>query len=275
MAAPCGERRAAGLPGYGRMAGFVRSLIRSQVVCSRRFDERLPAEYRLDGNREFLDRVVPEYLAAGQAVCDVGGGKNPVVGPARKRQLGLRITGLDIDSTELAAAPEGVYDEAIAADISRYRGRASADLVICQALLEHVRDVDGALCGIASILKPGGRALLFVPSRNAVFARLNLVLPQRLKRRLLFAVFPEMGRDHGFPAYYRKCTPRGLARMSAHHGLVCERQILYYHSEYFRCCFALHALWRLWVMVFRSLAGPEAAETFTCVLRKSAAEAGE
>ena len=99
------------------------------------------------------------------------------------------MVGLDIDGKELSAAPDGLYDRTAAADITKYRGQGDADLVICQALLEHVHDTGRALEAIASILKPGGRALIFVPSRNAVYARLNLLLPENLKRRILFAFF--------------------------------------------------------------------------------------
>ena len=65
-------------------------------------------------------------------------------------------------------APEGCYDRVIVADICRYRGTTEADLVICRAVLEHVVDADQALAGLASIAKPGGYLLLFIPSRNAI-----------------------------------------------------------------------------------------------------------
>jgi SAM-dependent methyltransferase len=68
---------------------------------------------------------------------------------------------------------------------------------VCQALLEHVSDVNGAFESIASILRPGGQAVIFVRSRNAVFARINLVLPEKFKRWILFQVFPQAIGDGG------------------------------------------------------------------------------
>src|SRR5262249_9719381 len=78
-----------------------------------------------------------------------------------------------------------------------YRGSSEADLVICQAVLEHVADTGSAMSCIASMLKPGGVALLFIPSRNAAFARLNLALPSGFKRALLHGLYPStrFGRD--------------------------------------------------------------------------------
>jgi 2-polyprenyl-6-hydroxyphenyl methylase/3-demethylubiquinone-9 3-methyltransferase len=201
-------------------------------------------------------------------VYDVGGGKNPVIGPERITELDLRVIGVDIDGGELASAPVGSYDRTVCADIGSYQGPGDGDLVICQALLEHVRDSGAALRAIASILKPGGRALIFVPSRNAVYARLNLLLPEALKRKILFAVFPETRRDHGFRAFYDRCTPAGFVSMAAQQGLLTEDCRLYFQSGYFRFCLPLYAAWRLWMFLFRLFAGRQAAETFTLILRK-------
>ncbi len=245
-----------------------RRFVDYQAKLSLRFDGLLPEGFRLDGNREFLDTLVPAFVQPRTVVYDVGGGKNPVVAPQRKAELGLRVIGLDIDGEELASAPAGAYDQTVCADISAYRGSGDGDLVICQALLEHVRDTGATLRAISSLLKPGGRALIFVPSRNAVYARLNLLLPEALKRKILFAVFPNMRRDHGFPAFYDRCTPAEFVGMAAQHSLVTEDCRLYFQSDYFRFCFPLHAAWRLWVLLFRLFAGRQAAETFTLILRK-------
>ena len=248
---------------------FFRRLINIQVGWSRRFDHLLPPVYSVDGNRDFLDDLVPRHLRSGMRIYDVGGGKNPVISRHTKTALDLRVVGLDIDHHELLAAPTGAYDESICADITQYAGAGDADLVICQSTLEHTRDNSAALKALAGILKLGGRALVFAPSRNAVYARLNLLLPEQLKRRILWAIYPEMSRDHGFPAYYDRCTPAHFAQMGREHGLAVEDRRLYFHSTYFRFCLPLHAIWRLWIALFRRLGGSEAAETFACVFRKA------
>jgi SAM-dependent methyltransferase len=247
-----------------------RQLVDSQVWLTYHFDRLLPDEFQIDGNRDFLNVMLPLYLQRGMRIYDVGGGKNPVVSAQLKTELGLTIIGLDIDKAELLGAPPGIYDGTICTDILTYRGRGDADLVICQALLEHVIDTDRALAAISSVLKPGGRALIFVPCRNAVYARLNLLLPEKLKRSLLFGVFPETRRDHGFPAYYNQCTPASFNEMGLRSGLITVSRRLYFSSNYFRFCLPLHALWRLWLLLFRYLAGSEAAETFAAVFQKEA-----
>ncbi len=240
-----------------------------QSRLSLRFDRLLAPEFRLDGNRDFIENLVPAYLSPGMVVYDVGAGRNPLIRPEHKSALGMKVVGLDINAMALRAAPLGAYDEAICADVCEYSGHADADLVICQALLEHVRSVDKAFRGIASVLKPGGRAAIFVPCRNAIYARINLILPEALKRALLFAIFPGMRRDHGFPAFYDQCTPSKLERIARRHGLVTEHRRIYFESSYFRFFFPLHALWRIWVALFRFIAQDEAAETVSLVMRKA------
>ena len=80
-------------------------------------------------------------------------GNHPLLSMDEKVLWGLRVFGLDINDGELSKAPTGAYDATIRADITRYRGREDADVVICQALLEHVTDTNSAFAGLASILK--------------------------------------------------------------------------------------------------------------------------
>lgn len=208
-------------------------------------------------------------IKQGATVWDLGGGKHPLIDPAVKSDNKLRVVGLDISAEELRAAPAGAYDETVVADISSFRGRGDGDLVFCQALLEHVRDTAAAFKGISSILKPGGKAVIFTPSRNAVFARLNLVIPQRQKERMLFAIYPDARGQQGFPAHYDRCTPRQFRRMAEAAGLRVTDEHLYYQSNYFNFAFPIHFVWRLWVLLFALVAPASAAETFTMTFTKN------
>jgi SAM-dependent methyltransferase len=250
------------------MSSLFSRFAQGQQNLSKSFDRLLPIDCQVDGNRDFLDHWIEPHLKYGSVVYDVGGGKNPVIGLGAKHRLGLRLIGLDVDQDELTASPPGVYDERICADITQYHGQANADLVVCQALLEHVRDSQAAITAIASILKPGGTALIFLPSRNAVFARINLLLPQRLKRKILHTVFPSTLRDQGFPAYYDHCTPADFRRLAASSGLAVEVCKVYFRSSYFTFFFPLHFVWRIWMLIFRLFKGEQAAETFSLALRK-------
>lgn len=256
------------------MKGLLQRFVAQQVSWSAAVDGLLPQSYRLDGNRFFIDSFYGRFLRSGQVVVDVGGGKQPLISAEQKRAFGLTVIGFDISAAELGAAPAGRYDECICADITDFRGTAQADIVICQALLEHVPSTERAFRAIGSLLKPGGLALIFAPSRNAVFARLNLLLPQRLKRAILFAVFPQTRHAQGFVSYYDRCTPRDFEAMARAANLEVVERHFFFRSAYFTFFVPLHVLWRLWVALFRGLRREQAAETFVYAFRKRAAGAG-
>ncbi len=249
---------------------YFRDVINVQINWSNKLDRLLPDEFRLDGNQNFIHEFVTPYLTPGALVYDVGGGKQPMIPVESKVELGVRIVGLDIDEGELRSALPASYDATVCCDITKYRGNADGDVVICQALLEHVTNVANALRSIDSILKPGGVALLFVPSANAMYARLNLLMPERLKRAILFRVFPSTSKSQGFRAYYDRCTPREIKKVAGTCGLLTERLRLYYHSNYFSFVAPLYALWRVWLLLFYVIDREQAAETFSVALRKPA-----
>ncbi|MBT2133559.1 methyltransferase domain-containing protein [Croceibacterium sp. LX-88] len=229
----------------------------------------MPETLRRDGNRTFLDEYAPSAIEHGATIYDVGGGSQPFVSLEAKQRFNLTVVGLDVSSEELAKAPEGIYDRAITADLCKFVGAGDADIVICQATLEHVPDVAGAIRAIASILAPGGKAFLFAPSRNALFARLNLLLPQGLKTKLLFSLFPSTDDGHnGFPAYYDNCTPRDIERLVQDNGLVVKDRALFWMSAYFMAFVPAYLIWRLAQGVSYGIRRGNAAETFIYVLEK-------
>jgi SAM-dependent methyltransferase len=253
------------------MQSLLRAFVDWQIKLSRTFDRWLPQEYTTDGNDDFRDNVLPLYITRNMVIYDVGGGSRPYVDVSLKRERNLTVVGLDIDAEELRAAPAGTYDTTVCADITRYDGRKDADLVICRAVMEHVRDTNKAFAALVTIVKPGGRVAIFVPSRNALFARLNLLLPEPLKRSLLFRIFPDKRRmrEGGFKAYYDKCSPKQFSRMAGVHGFQIEFQKSYFISSYFSFFLPAYLLWRLWIVSFRAIMGDQAAETFVMVLRRS------
>lgn len=228
----------------------------------------LPDMYLNDGNRDFIDRFAPGHLASNLKIYDVGGGKQPFIAPPQKQALGLTVVGIDISAAELEKAPQGAYDSMVCADIAKYQGVGDGDLVFCQAVLEHVQDTEGAMRSIASLLKPGGKALLFVPSRNAVFARLNLLLPEKVKRWVLFTVYPSAKAAQGFPSFYARCTPKDMIAMAKVNNLKLADARYYYISSYFSFFFPFYLLWRFWIVLYQLLAGYQAAETFSFALVK-------
>ena len=139
-----------------------------------------PPKFNMPEKYLFQDQVLSRVNSAKQ-IYDVGGGKHPFVSSS-DLSADVRVTGIDITESELLAAPVGAYDSVIVGDIAEIVGNGDGDLVICNAVLEHVKDADKALYAIKSLLKPGGEAVINVPCRHALFAKVNRILPEKLKR---------------------------------------------------------------------------------------------
>lgn len=253
-------------------SGVLRRLIATQTRLSAWFDGILPADLARSGSSDFTSDMIRPYVLPGTTLCDVGGGAQPMFSVEEKTALDLEVIGLDIDQAELDKAPSGAYDRVVCADITRFEpGDIVADLVICRTVLEHVRDNEAAFASLAGILKPGGVLLVFVPSKYALFAIANRVLPERTKQRLLFSLFPHKADGHsGFPAFYDRCTPWQFRRLAASNELETREQRLYYWSSYFTIVFPLHAVMQTLKWALRPVAPELLAETFGMALQKSA-----
>lgn len=245
-----------------------RRLIRINQVLSYSIESMLPQELQRDGSQWFTEAFVPRYLRPGLKIYDVGGGRHPTFSAEQVRALNLDVTGIDISRVELDAAPPGTYARTWCADIAQVCGEGDGDLVLCRTLLEHVADVEKAISALASLLKPGGIALIFVPNRRAVFAQLNRLLPQEFKRRLLFTLFPMAREGQGFVAYYDRCTPGELKTLSSRNALRVEAEHYFYRSDYFTFFLPAHLLWRAYSSFTRMMWKEEASETFLMALEK-------
>jgi len=252
----------------GPIRKLFRLFIASQFWLSRAFDRLLPRHFRIDGSKTFREEVAWSHVRPGMLIYDIGGGKHPLVDSDKKTELGLRVTGLDVDASELARAPAGCYDNVCCCDIAEYRGLAEADLVICQATLEHVHDNTKAIAAIASVVKPGGLVAIFAPSRYAAYARLNLLLPEKVTHQMLDFVCPTNQGSHGFRAYYDNCSIRELSALGRRNGLEVVAFHRYYLSGYFGVFFPAYVIWRLWFLVNYAIDRERAAETFTIIFRK-------
>ena len=246
--------------------GFIRSFIDVNIRLSKATDQWITS---LDDT--IVWRRFAERIAAGDSVADVGGGKQPAREKLPFPDVELeRYDGFDIEATELELARDK-YTSIHVADITQMDEQSASqyDWVICLSTLEHVLDDRAALEGLARIMKPEARLYIRVPYRGAVFAVTNRILPNNLKRWLLYSIFPSKKGD-GFPAYYRGCAVSMMVENGRAVGLnqVPGEVNKVYTSTYFMFFFPLYLVWRIVTAVQYSL-DRDYCERFEIVFEKS------
>jgi len=117
----------------------------------------------------------------GQRVLDVGSGRSATVPPGA-RPSGTWYVGNDISAGELALAPEGSYDDTVAADIRRFEPtlESAFDLVVSFQVLEHVRPLAPALENLRRYLRPGGRLVAQLSGTFGAYSLIARVTPRRV-----------------------------------------------------------------------------------------------
>jgi SAM-dependent methyltransferase len=145
-------------------------------------------------------------------ICDIGGGRTPLLWPREVRELGVEYTLMDVSQDELDLAPEGHHtlclDIAAPLDPSQHE---RFDLIFSKFVAEHVPDGGAMHRNILRMLRPGGHAFHLFPTLYHPAFVANRILPMHLTDRLRNAahgvVYPK------FPAVYSMCFGPSPTRM--------------------------------------------------------------
>lgn len=250
------------------MKNAIQKVISLNKRVSNWFDGFIADDFHVYGTEIFDTEIMPKYLESGKTVFDIGGGKHPNIDANTKSGKNLRIIGMDIDAAELKQAPDGFYDDIQVIDITKESGSQKADIILCRALMEHVKDTKAAIENMSGMLNDGGHIMMFLPCRNAVFSRLNLILPESWKLKLLNLAYPEKMHRIGFKAYYNRATPEKFKKMANDLGLEVAECRIFWASRYLEICFPAHIIWRFYQMIARGFGADNLCETFIMVLKK-------
>lgn len=164
----------------------------------------MSGEFRYTG-REELDQahLLPRYnrhiaglvlkaIAPGQVLLDFGAGTGTIAALVREGAGAARLLCVEIDAANAAdlkaAGFEVVADAAQAAP-------GSVDVVYSSNVLEHIEDDVAALKKLHACLKPGGRAVFWVPAFACLWTAMDdrVAHCRRYTRRSLEAAFLKAG----------------------------------------------------------------------------------
>lgn len=148
------------------------------------------------------------------------------------------LVAVDIDADELAA--NAVIDDRRLGDVGKHLPLedCEASVLVSRALLEHVADVPQAVAEMARVLRPGGKALHFVPARNSLFGIAARRGPFETLKRLVHLAIPGSRGQVEFPVHYDHCTAGALEKLFKSAGFtdvnvdVCYSQSGYFHPVY-------------------------------------------
>lgn len=177
----------------------------------------LPARYATRW-RDPFEAAIAQRRDTATAILDIGSGRHPTLGPG-ERPAGVRYVGFDLSADELAAAGPGAYSEHVVADVALRQPALDGafDLAVSWQVLEHTRDLRGAVENVRAYLRPGGSFVALFSGAWSAFGVANRLLPNRIGTPLVEAVMrrKELNRPV-FPAYYDRCYASALRRVFAH-----------------------------------------------------------
>lgn len=145
-----------------------------------------------------------------QSVCELGGGRSPLLTRQFVKDKGLHYVVNDISPAELARGPGWVAKACF--DISSTEIPASLygqfDFIFSHMLMEHVAHGETAYRNIYNMLKIGGVCFHFHPVLYHPALVFNWLMPECFSKRLLLLLQPDR-HDEGypkFPAKYSFCV---------------------------------------------------------------------
>ncbi len=203
-------------------------------------------------------------------VVDAGGGKTCPFARHRTPGKGVRIVAVDLSEEELAFNQD--VDEKRVADLSVDLPfeDSEVDLLVSRWLVEHVSDTDAFLSHCHRVLKPGGRMIHLFASKNAPFALLNRMLPERVSQRILYFFIPEARGIAGFHACYDRCSFSEFSASLRRHGFEVEdARFSYYQSQYFSFFLPLYLVSLAYDVALRTLRFRPGCSYMLVVARKT------
>lgn len=168
----------------------------------------------------FERRVIDRIDRSGAVdVCDIGGGRNPMLTEAQVAERNLRYTVLDISQHELDLAPAGF--DTLCADVAGadFDVDGRFDLMFSKFVAEHVASGELLHRNVFRALKPGGIAIHYFPTLYCLPFVVNRIVPETLGSRILDVVAPrDRAVEEKFPAKYswtRGPTGRQIGRLES------------------------------------------------------------
>lgn len=179
---------------------------------------------RVNGTIAFHGRV-KSLVTPEMTVLDVGCGRGAVVDRMKENpweQVRVlkghckQVIGIDVSD---AGFENPLIDEFRKIEGDRWPVEtASIDLLVSDAVLEHVPDPSRFFAECSRVVKPGGYLCIRTPNRWSYVSLIASIVPNRYHGKVVEMVQPGRTAKDVFPTYYRANTIRSIRRLlRAHH----------------------------------------------------------
>jgi len=177
----------------------------------------------IDGTIAFYTRV-NALLASSSIILDVGCGRGIYTKDLVIMRRNLRILrgkvkkviGIDVD---LAAKENPCIDEFLLLDSARWPvDDESVDLVVCDNVLEHIKDPDPFFKEANRALRRGGHICIRTPNSLNYIALFSRLIPNKYHSKVTAVVQDTRKEEDVFPTYYRCNTVSKIRSMLNRYG---------------------------------------------------------
>ncbi|MBX3607593.1 MAG: class I SAM-dependent methyltransferase [Piscinibacter sp.] len=173
---------------------------------------------------DYYEAVASRLVVPGAAWADIGCGRDIFPqNPALAEELAARcsyVFGIDPDDNVRENRMLHGHFQGLVEDCDTDR---QFDLVTLRMVAEHIVNPTAAIGRVASLLKPGGHAVIYTPYKWAPMSIIATAVPFKLHNPMKRLIWDSEARDT-FPTAYKLNTHKDLLRHTGEAGL---REVLY------------------------------------------------
>ena len=173
-------------------------------------------------NQDFYEGLLTKHVTPDSVWLDAGCGRHALPewrAPAEVELMQRARVAVGCDADEPSLRLHRTLRRRVVADLEHLPFRSeSISLITTNMVVEHLEQPLRVFGEFARVLTPGGRIIVHTPYAHSYIALGSLILPERLKHRLIRSLD---GRDETevFPTRYRANTPRRLVALMGRVGL--------------------------------------------------------
>lgn len=174
---------------------------------------------KVEASRKLVRGFLDLLNRPNAALLDVGSGRGEMLGGARAEGLD-RVVGLELSKAMIDAAKKAYDVDVQPLLLEDYAAQTDErfDIIVLNAVLEHVYDPDSMIAACRTLMTPGGVLYLDVPNEDHLLADVGGVVNRVLGRPAVFKLAPT------FPPYHVfGFSPGSLEVLLDKHGFAIDR----------------------------------------------------